>query len=174
MIPDTLTAEQLETYSPGWECSCHAQCEGECACDANWTPKEVYELRNMVQDLEEANRHLHLVLVEKEAKIAAQQKEIAAQQKENNLLAAQTADVLSRFPAAPTNRLELEKLCIEQAEYIDAVGGAVAMLPWNKKQREEFWDDVHSYAEDLAKERHATAAGKYKVEEYTTQYGLDA
>jgi len=50
--PDTRTAEELSTYQPGWECSCPGFVPQRCRCGANWTPREVYELRNMVQDLE--------------------------------------------------------------------------------------------------------------------------
>ena len=32
-------------YTPGQDCNCHAYSESECGCDADWTPSEVYELR---------------------------------------------------------------------------------------------------------------------------------
>ena len=31
--------------SDGKGCQCNAHCEHECACDADWTTKEVYDLR---------------------------------------------------------------------------------------------------------------------------------
>jgi hypothetical protein len=31
--------------SDGKGCQCNAHCEHECCCDADWTPKEVYDLR---------------------------------------------------------------------------------------------------------------------------------
>jgi hypothetical protein len=31
--------------SNGKGCQCNAHCEHECCCDADWTPKEVYDLR---------------------------------------------------------------------------------------------------------------------------------
>jgi hypothetical protein len=31
--------------SNGKDCRCNAHCEHECCCDADWTPKEVYDLR---------------------------------------------------------------------------------------------------------------------------------
>jgi hypothetical protein len=31
--------------SDGKGCRCNAHCEHECCCDADWTPKEVYDLR---------------------------------------------------------------------------------------------------------------------------------
>ena len=34
-----------EKYIPGEGCLCHAHSEAECGCSADWTPREVYELR---------------------------------------------------------------------------------------------------------------------------------
>ena len=34
-----------EKYIPGEGCECHAHSESECGCDVDWTPREVYELR---------------------------------------------------------------------------------------------------------------------------------
>jgi hypothetical protein len=34
-----------EKYTPGEGCQCHAHSEAECGCDVDWTPREVYELR---------------------------------------------------------------------------------------------------------------------------------
>jgi hypothetical protein len=34
-----------EKYIPGGGCLCHAHSEAECGCDVDWTPREVYELR---------------------------------------------------------------------------------------------------------------------------------
>ncbi len=31
-------------YTPGEGCECSARCSCECGCDADWTPREVYEL----------------------------------------------------------------------------------------------------------------------------------
>jgi hypothetical protein len=36
---------KFDTYIPGGDCSCEARYESECACDADWTPREVYKLR---------------------------------------------------------------------------------------------------------------------------------
>ena len=32
-------------HTPGQDCNCHAYGENECGCGADWTPSEVYELR---------------------------------------------------------------------------------------------------------------------------------
>lgn len=37
--------------SDGKGCKCHAHCEHECCCDADWTTKEVYDLRAEVARL---------------------------------------------------------------------------------------------------------------------------
>jgi hypothetical protein len=37
--------------SEGKGCQCNAHCEHECCCDADWTPKEVYDLRAEVARL---------------------------------------------------------------------------------------------------------------------------
>jgi len=40
----------------GGDCTCAAWHESECACDADWTTQEVYDLREEVQQLREANK----------------------------------------------------------------------------------------------------------------------
>jgi hypothetical protein len=43
-----------ENYIPGEGCECLAHSEAECGCDADWTPREVYELREQRDRLAEA------------------------------------------------------------------------------------------------------------------------
>jgi hypothetical protein len=43
-----------EKYIPGGGCLCHAHSEAECGCDVDWTPREVYELREQRDRLAEA------------------------------------------------------------------------------------------------------------------------
>ena len=38
-----------EKYIPGEGCQCSARCSCECGCDADWTPREVYELRDKAE-----------------------------------------------------------------------------------------------------------------------------
>ena len=38
-------------YIPGQDCGCYAYNESECGCGADWTPSEVYELREQVKNL---------------------------------------------------------------------------------------------------------------------------
>jgi len=52
-------------YTPGEGCLCHAHSEAECGCDVDWTPREVYELREQVKHLQSkiegmGYRHSHL------------------------------------------------------------------------------------------------------------------
>lgn len=60
-IPDMLSAEELETYQPGHNCTCQLwdaerdRNPTRCNCYANRTPREVYMLRNLVCDLESKN-----------------------------------------------------------------------------------------------------------------------
>jgi hypothetical protein len=38
-----------EKYIPGEGCECSARCSCECGCDVDWTPREVYELRDKAE-----------------------------------------------------------------------------------------------------------------------------
>ena len=38
-------------YTPGQDCKCSAYNESECGCGADWTPSEVYKLREQVKNL---------------------------------------------------------------------------------------------------------------------------
>jgi hypothetical protein len=51
-----------EKYTPGEGCLYHAHSEEECGCDANWTPREVYELREQRDRLAEACKLLMRVI----------------------------------------------------------------------------------------------------------------
>jgi len=44
----------LDTYTAGQGCECGAYGECECGCGADWTPREVYELRDEVTVLRKA------------------------------------------------------------------------------------------------------------------------
>jgi hypothetical protein len=41
----------LDSYREGAGCECCAYYRGECACGADWTPKEVYRLKLRVNEL---------------------------------------------------------------------------------------------------------------------------
>jgi hypothetical protein len=38
-----------DKYTPGQDCKCSAYSESECGCDVDWTPAEVYELREQLK-----------------------------------------------------------------------------------------------------------------------------
>jgi hypothetical protein len=42
-----------EDYILGQGCQCHAYSESECGCDVDWTPREVYELRDKCSNLDD-------------------------------------------------------------------------------------------------------------------------
>ena len=41
--------QTTEDYYEGKGCKCYARSQGECACGADWTPKEVYRLRDEIE-----------------------------------------------------------------------------------------------------------------------------
>ena len=43
--------KDLKNYSPGRECKCGAYYSAECACIVDWTPKQVYELKNLLEEV---------------------------------------------------------------------------------------------------------------------------
>jgi len=47
-----------EKYIPGEGCQCSARCSCECGCDVDWTPREIYELREQRDRLADALREL--------------------------------------------------------------------------------------------------------------------
>jgi hypothetical protein len=48
--------------SDGKGCRCNAHCEHECCCDADWTPKEVYDLRAEVAALKAERDEAHSLI----------------------------------------------------------------------------------------------------------------
>jgi hypothetical protein len=47
-----MNSQEIQKYNEGQGCECNAWCEGECGCGVDWTPKEVYVLRNKITELE--------------------------------------------------------------------------------------------------------------------------
>ena len=47
-----------EKHIPGEGCQCSARCSCECGCDVDWTPREIYELREQRDRLADALREL--------------------------------------------------------------------------------------------------------------------
>jgi hypothetical protein len=55
-----MNSQEIQKYNEGQGCECFAPCEGECGCGADWTPKEVYVLRNKIADLEKQIKKTNL------------------------------------------------------------------------------------------------------------------
>ena len=53
---DSKTADE---YYEGKGCNCFARNQDECACDVDWTPKEIIELRKKNAELEKSVSVLH-------------------------------------------------------------------------------------------------------------------
>ena len=64
-MTDTRTLAEQLAHCDGLDCRCSARSCGECACDADWTPAEVYRLRADVAarslDADDARRWRELV-----------------------------------------------------------------------------------------------------------------
>ena len=54
----------MSKHTQGQDCTCAARSQHECACDADWTSAEVYELRAKVKDLEHQNEELKYLIKE--------------------------------------------------------------------------------------------------------------
>jgi hypothetical protein len=147
--PDTLTAEELSIYQPGWDCICVYANPINCTCGANWTPREVYELRNMVLDLENQlsdQKKLNLLL--------ADDLHGAKRQRDDAELAKSDVEAVR----AINERLE---------HYISGVEYAAGYL-LNKETRRAMFTDARKYADD----RMFGTTQHYA--EPTTQYALEA
>ena len=64
-MDDTRTLEEQLAHCDGRDCECLARSSGDCVCDADWTPAEVYRLRADVAarslDADDARRWRELV-----------------------------------------------------------------------------------------------------------------
>jgi hypothetical protein len=69
-----------EKYTPGEGCQCHAHSEAECGCDVDWTPREVYELREQRDRLLEEREQWRLSSVCRELR---EQRDRLAEEIEN-------------------------------------------------------------------------------------------
>ena len=51
-----------DKYTPGQDCKCHAYSESECACDVDWTPTEVHELRAQLKAANETIKSIQFYI----------------------------------------------------------------------------------------------------------------
>ena len=49
-----VASVESRSYFPGMGCQCAARSEGECGCDADWTPSEVHDLRARLKEARES------------------------------------------------------------------------------------------------------------------------
>jgi hypothetical protein len=113
-------------YFPGQNCDCEARSSYECGCDADWTPVEVYKLREDAKQLADRLTALELHSTS----------ELARLEKERD-------DALSQIVQA---ECRAERFCQERDELIDK----------NKKLNEEVDDLIRQrplLIEDFKRER---------------------
>ena len=146
-IPEMLTAEQLETYQPGHNCTCH---KGDiCHCGANWTPKEVYVLRNLVCDLEKENDSLKTA-------VTKNHEVIQKLRDQNTALNSECGDHLTQIEA-------LEKELKKAAKDLAAAGTAFSDYVSDVlANQDRLQNEYEKYISDMAK--HMT----------TTNYAINA
>lgn len=53
-----LSSDDLLAHCDGQDCRCAARSEYECVCDADWTPREVYQLQAAILKIA-AKSHAH-------------------------------------------------------------------------------------------------------------------
>jgi hypothetical protein len=53
-----------QDYTPGQGCQCNAYSESECGCDVDWTPRDVYELREQRDRLRYEREFFQSALIE--------------------------------------------------------------------------------------------------------------
>ena len=147
--PDTLTAEALSIYQPGWDCVCPDFNPYRCSCGANWTPRAVYELRNMVLDLENQ-------LSGRIAALDLALDALARAEKANQDLESSARDL----DHAWKRNAELE-------DYISGISHASSYM-LNKETRRAMFEEARKYAIDKAQ-------GKYHYNAPpSTNYALEA
>jgi hypothetical protein len=61
-------------YFPGKDCDCEARSSYECGCDADWTPTEVYKLR---EDAKQLADRLTALELESTSELARLEQELA-------------------------------------------------------------------------------------------------
>ena len=107
--------------SDGIDCTCAARDSSECACDADWTPSEVIELRAEVTRLKAEVSELEASPMSEEA--------LDILRSENAVLKADIRDI---FPVAHRLALELECLLL-------SCNDTAAVSAW--------WDSAHEALE---------------------------
>ena len=148
-IPDMLTAEELESYQPGHNCTCSASAKAYCRCHANWTPTEVYTLRNMVCDLEKENDSL-------KAAVAKNHEIIGKLRDQNTALNSECGDHLAQIESLKQEAEKVAKaLVAAETAFNDYVADVIA----NQDQMQnEYEDFIHKMQNDVVTTNYALQA----------------
>ena len=148
-IPDMLTAEELETYQPGHNCTCSATAKAYCRCHANWTPTEIYTLRNLVCDLEKENESLKYA-------VAKNREIIDSLRGTNTAFANENADLFSKIESLKQD-VENGKKNLDAAQ--TAFGDYVADVIANQDQmQDEYEKFIHKMQNDVVTTNYALQA----------------
>lgn len=148
-IPEMLTAEELQIYRPGHNCTCSAITSNGCRCHANWTMIEIYTLRNMVCDLEKENDSLKTA-------VAKNHEVIQKLRDQNTALNSECGDHLTQIEA-------LEKELKKAAKDLAAAGTAFSDYVSDVlANQDRLQNEYEKYISDMAK--HMT----------TTNYAINA
>jgi hypothetical protein len=111
-----------QDYTPGEGCECSAYNESECGCDVDWTPREVYELRSMISDMEirHAATMLHTQSIVDEANELREQRDrLATEVTEARAETIRTREFMDHgFKVASEEANELREECMEQARLL--------------------------------------------------------
>lgn len=148
-IPDMLTAEELESYQPGHNCTCSAVASNHCRCRANWTPTEIYTLRNLVCDLEKENESLKVA-------VAKNHEVINKLRDQNTALNSECGDHLTQIEA-------LEKELKKAAEDLAAAGTAFSdyvadVIANEDRMQNEYEKVIHQMQNDVVTTNYALQA----------------
>ena len=148
-IPDMLTAEELESYQPGHNCTCSAVAANHCRCHANWTPTEVYTLRNMVCDLERENDSL-------KAAVAKNHEVIDKLRDQNIALNSECGDHLTQIEALKKDVENGKKnLAAAETAFNDYVADVIANQDQMQDEYEKF---IHKMQNDVVTTNYALQA----------------